>query len=56
MVTFAVRAEDFAALTADKEWSRKLEDAKSMVAARQVVWDFCKAKGYKTRVLEVPAA
>jgi len=54
-IAFAVGAEvlaALAALAADKAWSQRLNDAKSPREARQVVFDFCRAKGFE--VVEVP--
>lgn len=49
---FVVRLGVLAALVADKAWSQRLDAAKSTLEAKQVIYDFCKAKGIV--VVEVP--
>jgi hypothetical protein len=49
---FIVRAEIIAALLADRAWNQRLNNSKSTREARQVIADFCRAKGIE--VGEVP--
>jgi hypothetical protein len=49
---FIVRLEVIAALLADRAWNQRLNAVKSTREARQVIADFCKAKGLE--VAEVP--
>ena len=48
----AMKDAVFATLLADKAWSQRLNDAKSVLEAEQVVFDFCRAKGLE--IVEVP--
>jgi hypothetical protein len=43
----AVRREVLEALTADPEWNKRLEQAKTVAEVGRVFCDFCKARGYK---------
>jgi hypothetical protein len=51
----AVRREVLAALTADPEWNKRLEQAKTMIDVERVLTDFCKARGIKIKLLEAKA-
>lgn len=52
---FAVRREVLAALLADPEWRRRLDEAKTSADVERVFSDFCKARGYKIKLLEASA-
>ena len=51
----AVRREVLAALQADPEWNKRLEEAETMAEVEKVLTDFCRARGYKIKHLEVSA-
>ena len=48
----AVRCKVLAALMADPEWNKRLEQAKTMIDVERVLTDFCKAQGIKIKQLE----
>ena len=48
-LAFAVRREVVEALLRDKEWSRRLEEAKTTQEVVKVLGEFCKIKGFKVK-------
>jgi len=50
---FAVKTEVVKRLLSDAMWAEKLSRAKSVEEAAEIVAEFCRAKGYRVKVIGV---
>jgi len=52
LVIFAVRKKFFEAMLSDPEWSRKLDEAKTLEHVQDLVEAYAQTHGYKVKALE----
>jgi len=46
---FAVKREILEEMLRDPEWSRRIEEAKSVAEIAEIVAEYCRKKGYRVR-------
>lgn len=52
MVIFAVRKKLFEAMLSDPEWSRKLDEAKTLERVQDLIEAYAQTHGYRVKALE----